>query len=442
LKNFKIHFWEIGKISFPLTLATASATILIFIDSLFATRISIESYEAVFLTLPIMGIGTGIGIGLAAAIADLISKETDLSNIKRLIAASLVLSLLSICAFLYVAIFHVESIESVAGLTELDSDSLIPIEFRKYWQVVLWTFPMQILFALSIQYLTILKKQKAGIYIVLMLLVLNVILDYWFTQILPWGVEGLAYSTMGVFSAGVLVSILPLRKEEYFHWPYPSIYNKAFAVAFGKLSLTTFLIFLTIVIFSIAGIILNKMALRLSTAALVTYAVFRQIMEVIILATRGLSGGFIIYFGNAIRDKATAEYFPIYWAATAWIAVVNIIGCILMYFYPHALINLFDNIELSLYSDIVYILMLGVIILLIFIIPKMAQIGFISLNRPILLVLCSVVFVIVQVVTAYYWIQSYGVFGLAYAEIAACLSTLLIFFPLFVYHLRKSVSSS
>lgn len=442
MKNFKKHFWEIGKISFPLTLATASATILIFIDSLFATRISIESYEAVFLTLPIMGVGTGIGIGLAAAIADLISKETYLINIKRLIASSLLLSFLSICAFLYVAIFHVDMIEGVAGLHDLDSGSLIPTEFRKYWEVVRWTFPMQILFALTIQYLTILKKQKAGIYIVLMLLVLNIVLDYWFTQVLPWGVEGLAYSTMGVFSAGVIASILPLRKQDYFHLPYPTLTNKAFAGAFGKLSLTTFLIFLTIVIFSIAGIILNKMALRLSTAALVTYAVFRQIMEVIILATRGLSGGFIIYFGNAIRDRATSEYFPIYWAATAWIAIINILGCALMFFYPHTLISLFDNIDAGLYPDIVYILILGVVILLIFIVPKMAQIGFVSINRPILLVLCSVVFVVVQLVSAYYWTQSYGVFGLAYAEIAACLSTLLIFFPLFAYYLRKSVLAS
>lgn len=439
MKNFKNHFWQLGKISFPLTLATAAATILVFIDSLFATRISIESYEAVFLTLPIMGVGTGIGIGLAAAIADLISKEKELVNIKRLIGASLLLSTVSIIIFLYVAIFHVGMVESVAGLNELDADSLIPVEFKKYWKVILWTFPMQILFALSIQYLTILEKQKAGIYIVLIMLVLNVVLDYWFTQILTWGVEGLAYSTMGVFSSGVIFSLIPLRKESYFHSPYPSIYNTAFFNAFGRLTLTTFLIFLTIVIFSIAGIILNKMALRLSTAALVTYAVFRQVMEVIILATRGFSGGFIIYLGNAMRDKATSEYFPIYWAATAWIGVVNIIGIILMLFMPETLINLFDNIDAQLYPDITYIFMIGAIVMFVFIVPRMAQIGFISLNKAGLLVLCSVAFVIVQVVAAYYWTQDYGVFGLAYAELAACMSTLFIFMPLFFYYLNQEV---
>lgn len=422
-------------------MATAAGTILIFIDSLFATRISIESYEAVFLTLPIMGIGTGIGVGLAAAIADLISKEEELIEIKRIIAASLLLSLLSIAAFLYVAIFHSEMIERVAGLTEVESGSLIPLEFKKYWKVILWTFPVQILFALSIQYLTILKKQKAGIYIVLMLLVLNVIFDYWFTQILPWGVEGLAYSTMGVFTAGVLASIVPLRRETYFQFPYPAFYGKAFLGSFGRLSLTTFLIFLTLVIFSIAGIILNKMALRLSSAALVTYAVFRQIMEVIILATRGLSGGFIIYFGNALRDKSTQEYFPIYWAATSWIAIINVIGAGLMFFFPHTLINLFDNIDSELYPDIVYILLIGVVILLVFIAPKMAQIGFVSINKPLLLVLCSILFVVVQVTAATYWTKAYGVFGLAYAELAACMSTVLIFFPLFFYYLRKSVDN-
>jgi len=412
---------------------------LVFIDSLFATRISIESYEAVFLTLPIMGVGTGIGIGLAAAIADLIAKEKEIVNVKRLIAASFLLATLSILLFLYVAIFQVEMIEGVAGLGELDTSSLIPIEFRNYWQVILWTFPIQILFALTIQYLTILEKQKAGIYIVLLLLVLNVILDYWFTKILPWGVKGLAYSTMGVFSAGVLISIIPLKRESYFQSPYPSILDRAFFKAFGQLSLTTFLIFLTIVIFSIAGIILNKMALKLSTAALVTYAVFRQIMEVIILATRGLSGGFIIYLGNAMRDRDTEEYFPIYWAATAWIGVVNILGAILMIFFPMILINLFENIDTHLYPDIIYILLIGAAILMIFIIPRMAQIGFISLNRAGLLVLCSIVFVLVQVVAAYYWTRSYGVFGLAYAELAACMSTLFIFLPLFFYYLKKEV---
>jgi len=438
LKNFKKHFWQIGKISFPLTLATASGTLLVFIDSLFATRVSIESYEAVFLTLPIMGVGTGIGIGLAAAIADLVSKEKDLENIKRLNIASLLLSFISMAIFLYVAIFQMDMIERVAGLDKLESDSLIVLEFRNYWSVILWTFPVQILFSLTIQFLTILEKQKAGIYIVLIILLLNVILDYSFTQVLPWGVEGLAYSTMGVFSAGVILSFFPLRKEHYFQFPFPSIFDSAFLKAFGQLTMTTLLIFMSIVIFSIAGILLNKMALSISTAALVTYAVFRQIMEVIILTTRGLSGGFIIYLGTAIRDKATEDYFPIYWAATAWIAIVNIIGAFLMFFFPELLINFFENIDANLFPDIQYIFLLGAIILIVFILPRMAQIGFISLNKSALLVINSVVFVIVQLVAAYYWTKTYGVFGLAYAELAACLSSLFIFLPLFFYYLNQA----
>ncbi len=438
MKNFKRHFWQIGKISFPLTLATASATLLVFIDSLFATRIGIESYEAVFLTLPIMGVGTGIGIGLAAAIADLVSKEKALEQIKRLISASFLLSFISMLLFLYVAIFQMTLIERVAGLETLAADAPITLEFRKYWKVILWTFPLQILFSLTIQFLTILEKQKAGMYIILVLLLLNVILDYTFTQVLPWGVEGLAYSTMGVFSAGVLLSFFPLRKEAFFQLPYPPIFNMSFLKAFGQLTFSTILIFLSIVIFSIAGIILNKMALSISTAALVTYAIFRQIMEVIILTTRGLSGGFIIYLGNAIRDKATEEYFPIYWAATAWIALVNITGIILLLFFPTQLINFFENVDRQLFPDIIYIFLLGATILLVFILPRMAQIGFISLNKPVLLVVNSVVFVVVQLVTAYYWINTYGVFGLAYAELAACLSSFFIFLPLFFYYLNQA----
>lgn len=234
MKNFKTHFWEIGKISFPLTLATASGTLLIFIDSFFATRISIESYEAVFLTLPIMGLSTGIGIGLAAAIADLISKEKDLVSIKRLVLASVVLSLLSIFGFLYVAIFQADLIESVAGIHKLEEDSTIVSHFRNYWKMILWTFPMQIFFSLSIQFLAILEKQKAGMYIILIILLVNIVLNYGFTQILDWGVEGLALSTMGVFSIGVLLSIWPMRKDSYFQLPYPTIFSRSF-FCFGHL---------------------------------------------------------------------------------------------------------------------------------------------------------------------------------------------------------------
>jgi len=103
---------------------------LIFIDSLFATRVSIETYEAVFLTLPIMGLSTGIGIGLAAAVADLISKEKELLNIKRLVAASVLLATISILIFLYLAIFEADLIERVAGVHKLSEDSLIVAEFR------------------------------------------------------------------------------------------------------------------------------------------------------------------------------------------------------------------------------------------------------------------------------------------------------------------------
>ena len=437
MSNFKTHFLQIGKISFPLTLATASGTLLVFIDSLFATRIAIESYEAVFLTVPIMGVGTGIGIGLAAAIADLISKEKELVQIKRLIVASLVLSVISMLVFLYTAIFEMDMIERVAGLQKLSTDSLIPIEFRKYWKVILWTFPVQILFSLTIQFLTILEKQKAGIYIVLTILGLNVLLDYLFTQIFAYGVAGLGYSTMGVFTAGVLLSIMPLKDDKYFQSPYPNIFNTSFLKSLGQLTMTTLLIFTSIVIFSITGILLNKMALGISSTSLVTYAVFRQIMEVIILTTRGLSGGFIIYLGNALRDKITKEYFPIYWAATAWIGIIHLVGIILMFFFPTELINLFENIDLKLYDDISYLLLIGVVILISFIAPKLAQIGFISVDKPILLVVNSVCYVVIQLIAAFYWTKTYGVFGLAYAELAACMSTLLIFMPLFFYYLNR-----
>ncbi len=438
MKNLKHHFWEIGKISFPLTLAAAAGTLLVFIDSLFATRVSIETYEAVFLTLPIMGAGTGIGIGLAAAIADLIAKEKDLVNIKRLLTASFLLSFLSMLVFLYLAIFQIDWIERVAGLQHLEEDSPIINEFRKYWKVILWTFPVQILFSLTIQFLTILEKQKAGIYTILAILLLNIVLDYVFTQVLSWGAEGLAYSTMGVFSAGILFCLFPLKNEAYFQLPYPKVFNRAFLKAFGQLTLNTLMIFMSVVIFSIAGILLNKMALSISTAALVTYAVFRQIMEFIILTTRGLLGGFIIYMGNAIRDKATASYFPIYWAATAWIAIINITGMIFLFFFPNLLISFFENIDEALIPDIKHIFLVGILILFVFILPRMAQIGFISLNKSALLVINSVTFVIIQLVAAYYWTKTHGVFGLAYAELLACLSSLLIFVPLYFYLLNQA----
>jgi len=438
LNNFKKHFWELGKISLPLTLATAASTLLVFIDSFFATRVSIESYEAVFLTLPIMGIGTGIGIGLAAAIADLISKEKDLVEIKRLVTASFVLASISMLIFLYFALFQKGLIERTAGLDKLKPDSLIIQEFRNYWKVILWTFPVQILFSLTIQFLTILKKQRVGTNIVIAMLFINVILDYAFTQMLPWGVEGLAYSSMGVFSAGVLLSVLPLKRESYFQFPFPTIFNKKFLIAFGRLTFTTLLIFLSIVIFTIMAIILNRMALEISTSALVIYAVFRQIMEVVIITTRGLSGGFIIYLGNAMRDKATQDYFPIYWAATGWIAVTNLTGAFLMLAFPTRLTNFFENIDIALYPDIAYALIIGALILFIFIMPRMGQIGFISLNKPVLLVTNSVVFVLIQLAAAYYWVPTHGVFGLVYAELAACILSGIIFLPLFFYHLNQA----
>jgi len=69
----------------------------------------------------------------AAAIADLIAKEKGLDNIKRLVVASILLATLSMLGFLYVAIFHEEMIEEIAGLRELDAGSLTLVEFRSYW---------------------------------------------------------------------------------------------------------------------------------------------------------------------------------------------------------------------------------------------------------------------------------------------------------------------
>jgi len=437
LKNFKTHFWQVGKISFPLTLATASGTLLIFIDSFFATRISITTYKAVFLTIPIMSLATGIGVGLAGAIADLISKEKDLWNIKRLISASVLLSILSIFIFLYIAIFQSSWIEGVAGLDKLEPDSPIISEFREYWSVILWTFPMQVFFSVTIQFLTILEKQRAGTLVIIAILLLNILLDYLFTMVTPLGGEGLAYSTMGVFTVGVILSYLPMRKEAYFRLPYPSVFNRKFFNTFFQLTSTTMMIFVAIGIFGVSAVILNRIALDISTSTLVIFAVYSQIMQVIIITTRGLAGGFIIYLGKAIRDKNTSEYFPIYWASTAWIAVFNLSGAVLMVTIPTTLINFFDNIDIALYPDIIYFQMIGAIILVLFVLPRLAFIGFISVNKSYLLVMHSIVFVTVQLLAAQYWTKQIGVRGLVHAELLAAVVNSIVFTLLFFYFLNK-----
>ncbi|MGK0389419.1 MAG: MATE family multidrug resistance protein [Maribacter sp.] len=435
--NFKTHFRRIGEISFPLTLATASGTFLILIDSFFATRISIESYEAVFLTLPIMALATGVGVGLSAAIADLISKETELTKIKRFISASFILAIASIIGFLLVSVFKNDLIEDIAGIAQLDKSSIIATEFRNYWKVILWTFPLQIFFSMSVQFLTILEKQKKGLYIIVCNIILNILLDYYFTIYLGWGVEGLAYSTMGVFAAGVFLSIFMLRKEAFFQSPYPTIFDKWALSSLLKMTSTTSLIFISIGIFSISSIILNKIALGISTSALVVLAIYSQVMQIFIITTRGLAGGFLIYFGNALRDKATADYFPIYWAATAWMAVFNGTGVILMIAMPETLIHLFENVEATLIPEIIYFMSIGALIMTIYILPRMATIGFISLNKAPLLVAHSILFVTIQIFAATYWTQSYGTNGLIHAELVAATISSVLFLPLFYYFLRS-----
>lgn len=438
MKDFKKHFWRVGEISFPLTLATASGTILVLIDSFFATRISIETYEAVFLALPILGLSTAIGIGLSAALADLISKEKDLVHIKRLITSSFIFAFLSIVSFLGLVLFFPHLIEQTAGIHQLEEGSKIASEFRDYWKIILWTFPLQIIFSMMMQFLTILEYQKKGMYIIISNIILNIILDYFFTQHLSLGIKGLAFSTMTVFSTGVLLSCIPLIKEKYFQSPYPTIFNRLFLKAFWNMSITTFLIFISVGIFSVSAILMNQIALSISTSALVIFAVYRQIMQIFIISTRGFAGGFIIYIGNALRDKNTADYFPIYWAATAWMAIFNIAAAILVITIPKKLIGLFDNVDSTLFPEIIYFLFIGAIIMLIHILPRMATTGFISLNKGIFLVINSFLFVIIQLISAIYWLESFGINSLIYSELLASTVTLIIFLPLFFYFLKKA----
>jgi len=397
------------------------------IDSFFASRISIESYEAVFLTLPIMGLSTGIGIGLSAAIADLVSKEKELINIKRYISASVILSLVSIAIFLYIAFFNSAVIERVAGVEKLPVDSMISTEFRDYWKVILWTFPMQIFFSLSIQYLTILEKQKTGMLIIALNLLMNILLNYLFTQVFDWGVEGLAYSTMGVFTIGFLISIFPLSKNDYFKKPYPTLCTGQFLKALKSLTILTLMIFVSVAIFNISGLILNQLAVSISTDALIVFAIYSQIMGLIVITTRGFAGGFIIYLGNAIKQKQSSEYFKIYWAATAWIAIANLIGIFLFLTVPEFLISIFDNVNADLIADIKYFLWMGSIIMGIYILPRLAMIGFISVDKSIVLVIYSLFFVTLQIVSAYYLTEKSGMNGLVHSELVAAFGTTLVF---------------
>jgi Na+-driven multidrug efflux pump len=328
-------------------------------------------------------------------------------------------------------------IHSLSFGNKIDAQSNVYKLFSQYWDIVKWSLPLQIFFSISIQILNILKKDKIGIIIIIVCNLLNIIGNFLFTQIYPFGIKGLGYSTVIVFLSGLIVALIYISKAEFIGADLNRKDSDRFKKSIRKLSVNSILIFLSIGVFNIGSLIFNHLALSISSNTLIIYGVSSQIRQMFSLTTRGFSGGFLVQLGTVIKERQYTSIIPIYWSATLWIGIVYVLGCLLMMITPNSLINIFGNTSQNLTAHISYFLFIGGFILLIQILPRMSQIGFLSIESPHYLVIQSVFLVFIESLFAYYLIQISGYKGLILGQLFGNLLTTIIFVPLFFYLIQK-----
>jgi Na+-driven multidrug efflux pump len=423
------EFRQIGLASIPLAASGVLASVLGLIDAYCILLTSRTDFAALSLTVPVAALVFAVGIAIGSA---LVSAPRALQGRPVIGAAVLLGAAAALLCMIAVPILTPALIER--SIAEGGEAARISGGAMRYLWVLAPCFGPQIALAIAFQSLTARKQLKRLNTLLLLIVCVNLVITPLAVFVLGLGVQGAAFGTDLAYLSGVLAlaapsGIAPARPSQLLAMLRQGL------PALGWMLHASAAIFASVSITLLASVALGLLAAKLSLQAVVLFGVFDMLRNITTLPTRGIAGAFLVRLSEAIAGRQREQYFPIYWAATGWIAIIYGAEAIALIAFPQALSSLF-RIEAP--APMIRDFFVAIAVLnLVSVLPRAAQVGFLPLGRPSLVFLHSLIFTVCAVLSAICFIGGRGILAIVWGQALGLVLCTLIFTPLFFRYLGE-----
>ena len=418
----------------PLIYGGVIATLMTFLDGVYLSWYSTNAFNALVFVIPLVGIVGGIGSALAAATANKVTRTMSWhEKIINFFTVTFLLFALSVLVVI-AALCMGGGILSFYGLQANQLESIFLLE---YWHWILPSFPVQLGLVVMIQVLVIYRKLQFANILLTIITITNVILSPILIFALELGVVGAAISTDLSYLLGMSIFLIKFKANLLDYTRYvqeQSFFRREWSLvqkSLKQLSLDMTMIFFSVIVFSVGTLFFNKLAAQHSILAVTVLGVSEQLKAIFTLPSRGVLGAYITSFANVISEKRIGEYWKLYWAVTAVMAIIYLPGVAFFSFFTREINVLYNVTDPEVQSYLAYFILVNAVFLLTIIIPRTAQISFLSLNRPFLVFLQSISMVVSSYLAAVYLMKIQGLKGLVLGQLLGTIITNVVFFIFF-----------
>ena len=331
------------KISTPMIISMISIALYGIVDTMFISGISGEALTTISLAMPIVAIitaiGLGTGIGVNAILAKTLGEKRE-EKVKKIIITGIVVTLIS---WIIVAII------SGLGAKAFFKAFTENLEIQKLGQeylTIISIFSIGTLFQILFEkILEAYGKSKSSMIVQFSGAVINLILDPIFIFGLGFipalGIKGAAIATVTGQIFGMLIGVYFLVKNKFigkkdiFEFKFEkSIVKEIYKVGFPTMILEAATSFITL--------ILNKILIMFSEAAVSVWGIYCQLQKFVIIIVYGLNSGMIpiIAYNWGAKKKARVKEAIRFFLKLA--IGVTAVGAILFLVLPSQLASIYE----------------------------------------------------------------------------------------------------
>ena len=331
------------KISTPMIISMISIALYGIVDTMFISGISGEALTTISLAMPIVAIitaiGLGTGIGVNAILAKTLGEKRE-EKVKKIIITGIVVTLIS---WIIVAII---SGLSAKAFFKAFTENLEIQKLGQEYLTIISIFSIGTLFQILFEkILEAYGKSKSSMIVQFSGAVINLILDPIFIFGLGFipalGIKGAAIATVTGQIFGMLIGVYFLVKNKFigkkdiFEFKFEkSIVKEIYKVGFPTMILEAATSFITL--------ILNKILIMFSEAAVSVWGIYCQLQKFVIIIVYGLNSGMIpiIAYNWGAKKKARVKEAIRFFLKLA--IGVTAVGAILFLVLPSQLASIYE----------------------------------------------------------------------------------------------------
>ncbi|MBS0031781.1 hypothetical protein ACTJJ0_32615 [Chitinophaga sp. 22321] len=437
-----IHAAMIGKLvktAIPLSFGGLAITFLAIMDGIFVYRYAAAAYEAIVLSIPLISVVSGISAAIAVAIANGVSRSSDESTLFREIYVVFIIALILAIAVFLLSNGLTDRIIGYYRIGEVPTGGY----FRIYWRNMISAFVLQVYFSLLVQFITSIGKIRQANIALLVMLGVNLLVNPLLIFMMGYGIKGAAIATNLSYLAGFLVIfgiwLWPARSTFYRLCRFGKcmVHNRLLQVTVKAQVTDVVSVFISSMVFTIRSVLFTKLALGQGPLAITVFGIAEQLKNICIMPVRGVVSAYLVEFGKLLSQRNIAGYATVYWQATIITGVVHFGIGLLFVLTSGYIADIYGITDVSARNLLRYFIFYTFLILLVEILPRCAQFGFLSVGKPGIFISHSIVTVTLSYAFMMAAMKYQPVEGLMTGQLSGILLTSVIFVFIFFRILKK-----